>query len=232
MSSHAANPMSSSEPASTEAAPRISAYSFQQLESPANLGGGVADLLSAAWEEAEQVRAQARAAGEAEGRAEGLRAAAAEAEPALAALAQAVRSFEQLRAGLVETLESEAAELALRIAEQIIAGALEVQPERIIDITRGALRRLADRHRVTVLVNPADIELIAESVERLQAELGGIEHLDVHAERRIDRGGAIVRTESGEVDTTVSAQLQSAREIVAAAIRGDQDASNENGDDA
>ncbi len=216
--------MSSSEQASREAPPRISAYAFEQLESPAHVGGGTADLLSAAWEEAEQVRAQAWASGEAEGRAEGLAAAAAQAQPTLAALAQAVRSFEQLRTGIVETLESEAAELAVRIAEQIVAGALEVEPERIIDITRGALRRLADRHRVTVLVNPSDIELIAESVERLQAELGGIEHLDVHADRRIDRGGAIVRTESGEIDTTVSAQLQSAREIIVAAIRGDEGA--------
>ena len=83
-----------------------------------------------------------------------------------------------------------------------------------------------------MLVNPVDIELISESVARLQAELGGIDHLDVHADRRIDRGGAIARTESGEVDTTVSAQLQSAREIVIAALRGEEsDALHDTGDD-
>ena len=184
--------------------------------------GGAADLLSAAWEEADQVRAQARTAGEAEGRAAGMAEARAQAAPALAALEQAVRSFEQLRAGLVETLEQEAADLALRIAEQIIAGALEVQPERIVDIARGALRRVAERQRVTLVVNPSDLELLSQSLERLRTELGGIEHLDVQADRRIDRGGAILRTASGEIDATVSAQLQRAREIVAATLGGER----------
>ncbi len=224
--------MSSSESAAA-AAPRISTYSFQQLENlsrgPAS---GAADLLSVAWEEAEQVRAQARLAGEAEGRAEGLAAAAAQAAPALAALEQAVRSFEQLRAELVDALEQEAADLALRIAEQIVAGALAVQPARIVDIARGALRRVAERQRVTLVVNPSDLDLLSDSLERLRTELGGIEHLDVQADRRIDLGGAILRTEYGEVDTTVSTQLQRAREIVATAIRREQSNPAEESDGA
>jgi flagellar assembly protein FliH len=211
--------MSSSEPASAKVS-RISTYAFQQLDSPARgQSRGAADLLSAAWEEAEAVRAQARLAGEAEGRAEGLAAAAAQSAPALAALGQAVASFEQLRSELVEVLERQAAELALLIAEQIVAGALQVEPERIVDIARGLLRRAVERQRVTLVVNPTDLELMSESLERLRSELGGIEHLDVQADRRIDLGGAILRTVSGEIDTTVSAQLQRAREIVVAAIR-------------
>jgi flagellar assembly protein FliH len=215
----------------TQGAGRITTYAFQQLDSPAQGQlGGVADVLSAAWAEAEQVRAQARLAGEAEGRAEGLAAAQAEAGPALEALGAAVRSFELLRADLVTALEREAADLAIRISEQIVAGAIEVQPERIVDIARGALRRLADRHRVTILVNPGDLELLGESLERLQAELGGIEHLEAHADRRIERGGAIVRTDSGEIDTTIAAQLQSAREIIRDAMRGDGADAEDSGD--
>ncbi|MGO9751581.1 MAG: FliH/SctL family protein [Solirubrobacteraceae bacterium] len=214
--------MSSSDPAAAEP-PRISRYAFQQLERPEHGPvGGAADVLSAAWEEADQVRAQARLAGESEGRAEGLAAAIAQAAPALAALEQAVRSFEQLRGELVDTLEQEAADLALRIAEQIVAGALDVQPARIVDIARGALRRVAERQRVTLVVNPRDLDLLSESLERLRTELGGIEHLDVQADRRIDLGGAVLRTEYGEVDTTVSTQLQRAREIVSAAMRREE----------
>ncbi len=214
--------MSSSEPASANAS-RISTYAYQQLDSPARgQSSGGADLLSAAWEEAEAVRAQARLAGEAEGRAEGLAAAAAQSAPALAALGQAAASFDQLRSELVEVLERQAAELALLIAEQIVAGALQVEPERIVDIARGLLRRAVERQRVTLVVNPSDLELMSESLERLRNELGGIEHLDVQADRRIDLGGAILRTGSGEIDTTVSAQLQRAREIVVAAISSER----------
>ncbi len=211
--------MSSSEPA-VATAPPIAPYAFRQLDSPAHAtSGGAADLLSAAWEEAERIRAQARLTGEAEGRAEGLAAASAQVEPALAALAEAVNAYEQQQTRLVAALELEASQLALRIAEQIIAGALEIRPERIVDIARGALRRAAERQRVTLVVNPSDLEIMSGALERLRTELGGIEHLDVQADRRIDLGGAILRTQSGEIDTTISTQLQRAREIVAAAMR-------------
>ncbi len=201
-------------------APPIAPFAFRQLDSPAHAtSGGAADLLSAAWEEAERIRAQARLTGEAEGRAEGLAAASAQVEPALAALVEAVNAYERQQTRLVAALELEASQLALRIAEQIIAGALEIRPERIVDIARGALRRAAERQRVTLVVNPSDLEIMSGALERLRTELGGIEHLDVQADRRIDLGGAILRTQSGEIDTTISTQLQRAREIVAAAMR-------------
>jgi len=200
-------------------APRIATYAFEQLSAPADGGGsGVADVLSAAWAEAEQVRAQARLAGEAEGRAAGLAAAQAQTAQALGALASAVRSVEELRSEVVAAIEHDAVELSLRLCEQILAGVLSVQPERVLDVARGALRRLADRHRVTVVVNPADLELLSESIEQLKAELGGIEHCSVQTDRRVARGGAIARTEAGEIDASLEAQLRSAREIVAAEL--------------
>ena len=72
---------------------------------------------------------------------------------------------------------------------------------------RGALRRLVDRERVTILVHPDDLDLVRGASERLVGELGGIEHCDVQAERRVARGGAIVRTVEGEVDATLATKL-------------------------
>ena len=205
--------------------PQVSTFAFEQLDrTVAGPVGGSADLLAAAWAEADAVREQARQEGFAAGHAEGLAAARAEVSPSLAAFAQAVRAAEVLGDELVESLESQAAELALRLAEQIVAAAIDVAPTRVVDVARGALRRLADRHRVTLVVNPADLELMGDAVEGLIHELGGIERLEVQADRRIDRGGAIVRTEAGEVDVTIAAQMQTARELVAAALCGGDDA--------
>jgi flagellar assembly protein FliH len=53
----------------------------------------------------------------------------------------------------------------------------------------------------------------------LVAELGGIEHCDVQAERRVGRGGAIVRTTEGEVDASVATKLARAREVLEEALR-------------
>jgi flagellar biosynthesis/type III secretory pathway protein FliH len=50
------------------------------------------------------------------------------------------------------------------------------------------------------------------------AALGGIEHCEVQAERRVGRGGAVVRTPDGDVDARAEAKLERAREVVEAAL--------------
>jgi flagellar assembly protein FliH len=203
------------------ASQNISSYSFQQLESSVETERTPQEVLARAWAEADAIREHARADGDAAGHAEGVERARAEAAPLLNGLAEAIRAVDNTRDELVEVVTRQAGEISLRIAEQMVGGTFAVQPERIVEVTRGALRRLADRHRVTVLVNPEDLELVAGAVQSLQVELGGIEHLDVQADRRIERGGAIAQTAYGEIDATINAQMEAARELVESALAGD-----------
>ena len=206
---------------STEsAAATVAAYTFRQLEAPAGAIGHVADVLTAAHAEADQIRAHARAAGEAEGRAAGEAAARAQLEPALRVASDAVQALEQLSDEVVAELERDAVTLALRLAEQIVAGAIDVAPDRIVEIAAVALRRIRDRRQVTLVVNPADLELLSDSVDALRSQLGGIEQLAVQSDRRVARGGVLARTEDGEVDASIEAQLWRAREVVAAQLGG------------
>jgi flagellar assembly protein FliH len=200
-------------------------YAFRQLDSAAaEASGGIADVLSAVRAEAEQIRALAWAAGEAEGRAAGLASARNDAQPAVAALGASIHAISDARAQVIAELEHDAIELALRLTEQILAGVVEVQPERVLDVARNALRHLTDRRRVTLVVNPEDMELVGECVNQLQSELGGIEHLGVQSDRRVARGGAIARTDAGDIDAGLDVQLAKARETVVAAFeRGPAD---------
>jgi flagellar assembly protein FliH len=200
------------------------AYAFQQLEDASGLAGNSADLLTGAWERAERIQEQARETGLAEGRAAGIGQAQAEVASAVGALNAALASVEQLRAEMTVALERDAAELALRLAEQILGGVIALQDERVVDVARNALRRVADRRRIVLIVNPDDLEIMSGAVTSLQGELGGIEHCDVQADRRIGRGGTILRTEAGEIDASIEAQLERAREIVTEALADDADA--------
>jgi flagellar assembly protein FliH len=198
----------------------VAGYAFRQLDAAAaDASGGIADVLSAVRAEAEQIRAQAWAAGEAEGRAAGLAAARTDAAPAVSALGASAEAIAGLRAQVMAEVEQDAVELALRLAEHILSGVIAVQPERVIDVARNALRHLTDRRRVTLVVNPGDLELVGEWVEQLQSELGGIEHLGVQSDRRVARGGAIARTDAGDIDAGIDTQLARAREIVAGALQ-------------
>jgi len=181
----------------------------------------VEDLLAvveAARAEADQIREQARAEGFAAGRAEGAAAAHEEARaqlaPAVQALHAAVQALEAERADLADRVEAGAVELALELAGKVVSGAVEAQPERVLDVVRGALRCFMERERVHILVHPDDLGLVRGSIDEVAGELGGIDHVEVQEERRITRGGAIVRTTTAQVDASLQTKLERAREVV------------------
>jgi flagellar assembly protein FliH len=130
------------------------------------------------------------------------------------ALATAVEQLQSLRADAAASVEADVVDLALRIAEQAIGAALAVDRALVVEAVRGALRRMVERDHVLILVNPDDLDVVREHVARLVAELGGIEHCEVQAERRVGPGGAIVRTAEGEVDATLETKLARAREVL------------------
>ena len=172
------------------------------------------DIVAQAYAEADAIRAQARE----DGFAAGLQAAQAEMSTGAEALAAALQAVTELRGEVAEQVERGAVALGLRIAEQALGAAVEVDADRVVDAVRGALRRLTERERVTILVNPADLDTVRDATAELIARLGGIDSCDVQAERRVSRGGAVVRTVEGEVDATLETKLARAREVIVAEL--------------
>jgi len=200
-------------------------FSFEALEAPVDLAvpgtpaaHAEADAVMAALAKAESDAAGLRAAAREEGLQEGRDEALAALTPGLEALAQAAEAVQADQYARAERLEAHAVDLALFLAEKVIGGALAVQPERVVEAVRGALRGIVERERVTVLVHPEDLELVRDAMDDVRASLGGIEHCEVQAERRVSRGGAVVRTPEGDVDARVEIKLQRAREVVEAAL--------------
>ena len=149
-----------------------------------------------------------------EGFAAGVAEAQSQLEGPASALAAAADHLQALRTDAAASVEADAVDLALRIAEQAVGAAIAADPELVVEAVRGALRRLVERDRVLILVNPDDLELVRDHVARLVGELGGIEHCEVQAERRVRPGGAIVRTGEGEVDATLETKLARARVVL------------------
>jgi flagellar assembly protein FliH len=191
-------------------------FDFEALEPPAppvaaeDAADKVMETLAQAREDADQLREAARAEGFAAGHAEAM----ASLQPALEALGAAVQGMHDAQLAAGEHLERQAVELGFALAEKVLAGALAVEPERVIESVRGALRGLVDRERVTVLVNPDDLELVQGAIDELRGSLGGIDHCVVEAERRVRRGGCVVRTPEGDVDAGIDTKLARAREVI------------------
>jgi len=217
---------------SSSFSPALDGFAFPQLPpepAPAAAGHGMRSahdrreqaesIVNAALAEADRIREVARA----EGYEAGKRGAAVEAterfDSAFAALGEAVAQARDMRVRTADDVERHAVELAIQIAEKALAGTLAVQPERIVDVVRGGLRCLVERERVVILVNPEDLETVREAAGDLVRSLGGIEHCEVQEERRVEPGGAVVRSAAGEIDASISTKLERVREVLGAELR-------------
>ena len=172
------------------------------------------ELVAAAEAEADRIRDNARAIGLSEGLALGREEAVAQFQPSIGAAVEALAAVRALEADAAERVERHAVELALQVAERVVAGAIAVSPERLLDVVRGALRTVIERERVILLVHPDDLDLMRRAVADVAGSLGGIEHIEVQEERRVSRGGAVVRTALGEVDARIETKLDRVRSVV------------------
>jgi flagellar assembly protein FliH len=209
-------------------APSGAAFDFEQLapapprrERPPSIEEAhsrAQQIVMRAEAEAERVRAEARQQGFAEGMVAGRAELRAVAEPIVEALSNSIDELRALQANAADILEREAVVLAMEVAEKVVAGAIAVEPERVLDVIRGALRALVERERVVLMVNPEDLAIVREGLDELAGSLGGMEHVEVQEERRVSRGGAVVRTTIGEVDARIETKLARAKAAVEAAI--------------
>lgn len=191
-------------------------YTFPVLESApaASPPTGPAQQIEEGAQRLAEVEAEARAHGYAAGLEEGRQ----RVEQACRALQEVVEGLAREREALMASVEQRACELALMIAEKILATSLEVDRELVRSVVAGALRRVVECDRVVVAVNPDDLDVVREAGQDLAGRLGGPSRVEVVADRRVERGGCVVRTAVGEIDARASEQLARAREILAEAL--------------
>lgn len=193
----------------------MEAYAFPVLEGePTHASPSREETLAAIAARAEAAAAEATARAREEGFAAGLADAEAHLEPARSALAEAVRAFEQRVDEAAAEVEQRAVELALALAEKIIHTAMGADPSLVASVVTGALRRVVHREGVVLDVNPADVEIVRAATDRIASELGALPRLEVAGERRVPRGGCVVRTPDGEIDARLDTQLTRAATLL------------------
>lgn len=193
-------------------------FVLEQLEAKGELVGAgaspadrAAEIVAQAEARAAEIEQAAREAGLEIGRREGLEVAAAEAAQLRTLLQSTVEAVEAAQAEFVAAAELHAVELAVQLAEKIVCAAVEVDPQRVCDVVSGTLRRIAERDRIVLELNPEDVEIVRAWVEGEGQTWGRIE---IHAERRVARGGCVARTPEGEIDARASEQLAAAAELL------------------
>lgn len=199
--------------------------SWAELRDGSAAGSAAERILSDA---ADQARATARAVGYASGWAEGRRAAqeraareAAEAAEhrvaedrrlqaehaaAVGALVRAAQQLHDAARNACEQVEQQATALALQLAEEILGRELDVAIDPGADAVRRALALLPADPFVTVRLHPDDLAGSARDVCPAGTRLV--------ADATLDRGDALVETDSVVIDARISTAVDRVREVL------------------
>lgn len=111
------------------------------------------------------------------------------------------------REGFFDRVEPELVRLAVSIAEKILDQELELRPELVVDMVRSAMKRLRDRERLRVSVNPRDFEQVRSARDDLIGAVDGVRKLEVVEDRRVDPGGCVIESQNGTLDARIRTQV-------------------------
>jgi type III secretion protein L len=106
-----------------------------------------------------------------------------------------------------QDMENAIVPLALTAVKKIIGREIELKPETIADIVATALKSVSHHRKITIYVNPNDLENIEAEKPRLKALFEHLESLSVASREDIDPGGCLIETELGIINAQLENQL-------------------------
>jgi flagellar assembly protein FliH len=172
-----------------------------------------AELLDDAKRRAQTLADDACRNGHESGYANGVQEVQASMAAMIATLGEIVEAARAERHTLLAAAEPELVRLAVGIAERVLHQQIALDNGVVVEMARAAIARIVDRERITVRVNPADIEQMRGHRDELLA-LGDVKNMRVIEDQRVDRGGVILETDAGSIDAKISTQLAEVRKIL------------------
>jgi len=158
-------------------------------------------------DEVRQLIEEAFTKGVAQGRAEATDASREKVDQAVAALKTAIDEMEKIRSRDRERMEIETARLALAIAKKIVR--YETEHGNVIEnVVKEAMQQVADPRKLTVRLNPKDIEAVAALGDRLQNGGDADAQLALEGDETVGRGGCVIEARLGDVDARIDQQIK------------------------
>jgi flagellar assembly protein FliH len=142
----------------------------------------------------------------------------------LAKLEALAASLKAERQQFFERIEPELVRLSVTIAEKIIGSELELRPDTVVGLVRGAMLRLRDREMLRVSVNPRDADRVKEARDDLIAAVDGVRKLEVIEDRRVDVGGCVIESGNGTLDARIKTQMDEIARVLGDMLPGAEEA--------
>lgn len=123
-------------------------------------------------------------------------------------LADAHRSLVSARReheALLARAEPDVVTLALELSRRVVGRALELDPSLLSDMFAQTLAAAKGRARVTLVINPDDLDAVAGSLERFDGAAGVA--VTASTDPRVPRHACRIETERGVIEASIDTQL-------------------------
>lgn len=165
-------------------------------------------ILAAAREEGERILREAYEEGIQRGREAGEQEFRAAVDSSVQALAQVSGAIQAAHRAFLDSLEPQVVSLVQSIAQRLLNREVRSDPELVAGTVREALNNIADRARLVVRLNPADLETVRNQKLSLLEDFDGVRQLDMMGDEGVSLGGCIVESELMQVDAQLDSQLE------------------------
>lgn len=164
-------------------------------------------IVAEAEARVEAIELEATARGYEEGLAQGLKAAEQQMSVHLEAIAEMARKAAIDHEQMIRSVQPELVALALAIAAKVIRREVSVDPSLVLSVVESALQRMPLENQVRILVNPEDLDLVTARWTGLAGSVSLGCEVDVAGDERVERGGCIVESRGGMLDSRIETQL-------------------------
>lgn len=115
----------------------------------------------------------------------------------------------------IDGLTEIGAEVVFEAVVKII-GRSYIDQSGVLDVVKEVIRQAKDRSRLLIRVNPADYRDLMAERESLTEGLN-VQHLEFSADDRVELGGCLLETASGNLDGRLEVQFQQLRDTLLSA---------------
>ena len=114
----------------------------------------------------------------------------------------------------LKTYDTAVTDLAIKIAQKIISVEIDQNNDAVLQAVHDCLAYVEDKTKVTIRVNPDDLEAVRRHRNDWLQSLESIDHLLIESEPSVSRGGCIVETPIGDVDAQIEERLERLRIVL------------------
>ena len=129
-------------------------------------------------------------------------------EEAIKQLENISKKVENSDKDFLRNAEKYVVELSIASARRILGREIETDRELVIHTIRETLLKVADKVKISIHVNPGDMEIIDIYRKELQQVDRDFPELEFVPDELIDKGGCIIETRTGAIDGRIESQIE------------------------